>query len=176
VSEANRGIHSTRPSASLRTSLWRIQQTPTQPMDPSARSRCSLGRDDRAGAPSLARNDVGGLAGDEPVERRRRDRWIAWGVNPPAAAKCGRGRGSPAIGHSLVTVRHDGRRPSVAPGTGQSKNKKPRRGDRFSHRTVQARLVSEGRTTEAQNSQRGTQRASEVWRSVTDTLCVIASR
>ena len=33
--------------------------------------------------------------------------------NPPAAAICGRGRGSPAIGHSLVKVRHDARRASV---------------------------------------------------------------
>jgi len=40
------------------------------------------------------------------------------GVNPPAAAICGRGRGSPAFGHSLATVCHDGRRPSVTPGTG----------------------------------------------------------
>jgi hypothetical protein len=48
-----------------------IQQTNAQPMDPSARSRCSLGRDDRAGGPvspalgmrergaqSLASNDI----------------------------------------------------------------------------------------------------------------------
>jgi tetratricopeptide (TPR) repeat protein len=41
---------------------------------------------------------------------------LAWGVNPPAAASRGRGRGSPAFGHSLATVCHDGRRPSVAPG------------------------------------------------------------
>jgi len=38
------------------------------------------------------------------------------GVNPPAAAKRGRGRGSPAVGHSLATARHDGRSPSVTPG------------------------------------------------------------
>ena len=63
-------------------------------MDPSTHSRCSLGRDDRVGprlartrdervgATSLARNDVGGLAGDEPLKRRRRDIYIAWGVSP----------------------------------------------------------------------------------------------
>ena len=50
------------------------------------------------------------------MERRRRDRFIAWGVNPPTAANRGRGREFPAIGHSLATVRHDGRRPSVTPG------------------------------------------------------------
>jgi hypothetical protein len=38
-------------------------------------------------------------------------RWRA--LNPPAAAICGRGRGSPAIGHSLATVRHDARWASV---------------------------------------------------------------
>ena len=43
------------------------------------------------------------------AERRRRDRFLAWGVNPPAAANRGRSRGSPAVGHSLATVRHDGR-------------------------------------------------------------------
>ena len=52
-------------------------------MDPSARSRCSLGRDDRVGARlARARDDAGGLACDEPLERRRRDRYIAWGVSP----------------------------------------------------------------------------------------------
>ena len=64
-------------------------------MDPSARSRCSLGRDDRVGAPSLTRNDEGGLASDEPVERRRRDRYLARGsrlrndLSPPPGAHLG---------------------------------------------------------------------------------------
>ena len=34
--------------------------------------------------------------------------------NPPVAANRGRGRGSPAVGHSLATVRHDARRASVS--------------------------------------------------------------
>jgi len=34
--------------------LWEIQQTHTQPIDASARSRCSLGRDDKVAAPSRA--------------------------------------------------------------------------------------------------------------------------
>jgi hypothetical protein len=53
------------------------------------------------------------------------DRFIAWGVNPPTAANRGRGRGSPAIGHSLATVRHDGRRPSVTPGTPSTPSSSP---------------------------------------------------
>jgi len=36
------------------------------------------------------------------------------------------------MSHALVTVRHDGRRPSVTPGSGQRKNDKPRSGDRQS--------------------------------------------
>ena len=51
-------------------------------MDPSARSRCSLGRDDRVGARlARAREDAGGLACDEPLGPRGVDRYIAWGVN-----------------------------------------------------------------------------------------------
>jgi len=61
-------------------------------------------------------------------KRRRRGRYLAWGVNPPAAAKCGRGRGPPAIGHSLVTVRHDGRGPSVTPGAEINLKLKPPEG------------------------------------------------
>jgi len=49
-------------------------------------------------------------------------------VNPPAAANRGRGRGSPAIGHSLATVRHDGRRPSVTPGIAEKKYGQPPEG------------------------------------------------
>ena len=55
---------------------------------------------------------------DEAV---RGDMYLARGVSPPAAAKRGRGRGSPAIDYSLATVCHDGRRPSVAPVTGPQK-------------------------------------------------------
>ena len=36
------------------------------------------------------------------------------------------------MSHALATVRHDGRRPSVTPGSGQRKNDKPRSGDRQS--------------------------------------------
>ena len=39
--------------------------------------------------------------------------WAAWDSNPPPAAMCGRGRGSPAIDHSLVVVRHRARRARV---------------------------------------------------------------
>jgi len=36
------------------------------------------------------------------------------------------------MSHALATVRHDGRRPSVTPGSGQRKDEKPRSGDRQS--------------------------------------------
>ena len=34
------------------------------------------------------------------------------------------------MSHALATVRHDGRRPSVTPGTWYGKNTQPRSGDR----------------------------------------------
>ncbi len=49
-----------------------IQQIPTQPMDPSARSRCSLGRDDRV-VPHLAR-------GMTSVDWRAMNLWSAGGA------------------------------------------------------------------------------------------------
>jgi len=35
------------------------------------------------------------------------------------------------MSHALATVRHDGRRPSVTPGTQYGRNNEPRSGDRF---------------------------------------------
>ena len=64
-------------------------------------------------------------------------RRLAWGVNPPPAAICGRGQSSLAIGHSLVTVRHDDRRSSVAPGTRKPNNElAPGGGERWIARGV----------------------------------------